>query len=92
MTDLVLHLVRPIVKHPDDVKVAVTDGEAAIQLDLTVHIDDREAVAGDGGRTLRSIRNVLSAAAGRKKATLDLVDPDGNKVATDAQEDGPAEA
>jgi predicted RNA-binding protein YlqC (UPF0109 family) len=31
-------------------------------------------VDGDKGRTLRAIRNVLSAAAGSRKATFDLVD------------------
>jgi predicted RNA-binding protein YlqC (UPF0109 family) len=74
MQDLVFHLVRPIVSHPDDVKVQVVEGEATVMLELSVHPEDRERVQGDNGRTLRSIRNVLSAAAGRRKATLDLVD------------------
>lgn len=84
MTDLVLHLVKPIVAHPDDVKVAVVDGEAAVQLDLTVNADDKDAVIGENGRTIRSIRNILSAAAGRKKATLDVLDPSGARLAADA--------
>jgi predicted RNA-binding protein YlqC (UPF0109 family) len=41
---------------------------------MSVHPDDREKVQGENGRTLRAIRNILSAAAGRRKATLDLVD------------------
>ena len=91
MTDLVLHLVKPIVAHPDEIKVTVVEGEAAVQLDMIVHEDDREAVIGEGGRTIRSIRNVLSAAAGRKKATLDLVDAAGNKVAADAAREDTAQ-
>jgi predicted RNA-binding protein YlqC (UPF0109 family) len=74
MRALVLHLVQPIVDHPDDVKVQVVEGEATVMLEMTVHPDDRSKVEGDDGRTLRSIRNVLSAAAGKRKATLDLVD------------------
>ena len=74
MRDLVHHLVKPIVVHPDDVHVQVVEGEAAVMLEMSVHPDDMERVEGEGGRTLRSIRNVLSAAAGRRKATLDLVD------------------
>jgi len=74
MQDLVFHLVKPIVKHPDDVKVQVVEGEATVMLEMSVNPEDREAVQGDTGRTLRSIRNILSAAAGKKKATLDLVD------------------
>lgn len=75
MQDLVLHLVKPIVANPDDVKVQVVEGEATVMLELTVNESDRELVTGENGRTIRAIRNVLSAAAGRKKATLDLVDP-----------------
>jgi predicted RNA-binding protein YlqC (UPF0109 family) len=74
MRDLVLHLVQPIVDHPEEVKVQVVEGEATVMLELSVHPEDRERVQGDNGRTLRSIRNVLSAAAGKRKATLDLVD------------------
>jgi len=74
MKDLVQHLVQPIVAHPDDVNVHVVDGEATVILEMTVHADDRERVEGENGRTLRAIRNVISAAAGRRKATLDLVD------------------
>ena len=76
MQDLVFHLVRPIVSHPDDVSVQVVEGEATVMLEMTVHDDDREVVQGENGRTLRAIRNVLSAAAGRRKATLDLVEDD----------------
>jgi predicted RNA-binding protein YlqC (UPF0109 family) len=78
MEALVRHLVLPIVKHPGEVSIRVVEGEAVITLELTVHPDDREAVDGERGRTLRSIRNILSAAAGSKKATLDLMDEDGH--------------
>jgi predicted RNA-binding protein YlqC (UPF0109 family) len=76
MQDIVFHLVKPIVKHPDAVKVQVVEGEATVMLEMSVHAEDRETVEGENGRTLRSIRNILSAAAGRKKATLDLVEED----------------
>jgi predicted RNA-binding protein YlqC (UPF0109 family) len=74
MQDLALHLMRPIAAHPDDIQLQVVEGEAAVILEAIVHPDDRETLEEDGGRTLRAIRNVLSAAAGRRKATLDLVD------------------
>ncbi len=73
MQDLVFHLVKPIVSNPDEVKVNMVEGEATVMLELSVHADDVSAVQGENGRTLRSIRNILSAAAGRRKATLDLV-------------------
>jgi len=73
MQELVFHLVKPIVSHPDEVKVSMVEGEATVVLELSVHADDVAALQGENGRTLRSIRNILSAAAGRRKATLDLL-------------------
>ncbi|MEZ4321418.1 MAG: KH domain-containing protein [Myxococcota bacterium] len=74
MESLVRHLVTPIVDHPEDVSLNTIDGESVVLIELRVHADDRENVEGERGRTLRSIRNILSAAAGSKKASLDLVD------------------
>ena len=74
MEALVRHLVEPIVEHEDDISVQVVKGDSVVMLELVVHPDDRDRVKGDGGRTIRSIRTILSAAAGRKKATVDLVD------------------
>jgi predicted RNA-binding protein YlqC (UPF0109 family) len=77
MEALVRHLVEPIVSHPEAVSLNIVEGEAVVALELKVHPDDRAAVEGEKGRTLRSIRAILSAAAGKRKATLDLVGPDG---------------
>jgi len=74
MQELVSHLVVPIVAHPDDVAVQVVDGESTVMLELVVHADDQERVRGPEGRTLRAIRSVISAAAGRRRASLDLVE------------------
>jgi len=74
MQELLLHLIRPIVAHPDDISVQEVDGEATVLLELTVNSNDYERVEGGNGKTLRAIRNVLSAAAGKKKATVDLID------------------
>jgi uncharacterized protein len=73
MVDLVNHLVRPIVQHPDQVSVQAVEGQAVVVLELVVHPDDRRRLEADDGRTLRAIRTVLSAAAGQRKASLDLV-------------------
>lgn len=77
MEALVRHIVESIVAHPDAVSVQTVEGEAVVMLELVVHPDDRDRVDGDKGRTLRAIRNVLSAAAGSRKATLELVDAHG---------------
>lgn len=76
MIKLIEHLVHPIVDHPDDVRIQHVEGDAAIVLEMAVHPEDREVFDKDDARAVRSIRNILSAAAGRKKATMDLVDED----------------
>jgi predicted RNA-binding protein YlqC (UPF0109 family) len=73
MEELLLHIVRPVVNNPDDVSIQVVDGEAATVLELSVNPADVERVRGREGRTLRSVRNIISAAAGKKKASVDLV-------------------
>ena len=77
MEALVRHLVESIVEDPEAVSVQAVEGDSVVMFELVVAPEDRERVDGDKGRTLRAIRNVLSAAAGRRKATLDLVDEHG---------------
>jgi predicted RNA-binding protein YlqC (UPF0109 family) len=74
MQELALHLLKPIVAHPDAIELNAVEGEAAVILEAIVHPDDAAMLEDDGGRTIRAVRNVLSAAAGRRKATLELVD------------------
>jgi uncharacterized protein len=86
MEPLVRHLVEPLVRHPRDVSLQTVEGEAVVMLELVVHPDDRAWLDEDKGRTLRAIRNVLSAAAGSRKATLDLVDEHGAESDDDDEE------
>jgi predicted RNA-binding protein YlqC (UPF0109 family) len=81
MIDLVNHLVKPIVSNPDSVSVKAVDGEAVVMLELVVDPTDRARVSGQEGRTMRALRTVISAAAGQKKATLDLVGAHGEDAA-----------
>jgi predicted RNA-binding protein YlqC (UPF0109 family) len=77
MRELLEHLLTPVLKHPEALSLQVIEGEDVMILEAVVHPDDRAALEDDEGRTLRSVRNVLSAAAGRRKATFDLVDEHG---------------
>ncbi|MFZ5477276.1 MAG: KH domain-containing protein [Myxococcota bacterium] len=75
MTALVSHLVKGLVSRPDQVTVNTVEGEASVLLELTVAPEDIARVKGPDGETLRSIRTVISAAAGDRKAILELVEP-----------------
>lgn len=75
MSDLVRFLVRHLVSAPDAVRVHEVQGEASVLLELAVDPADVERVKGPEGETLRAIRTVLSAASGRRKAVLELIEP-----------------
>jgi len=76
MEALVRHLIDPFIKHADAVDLNVVEGDAAYILELTVHDEDRPTFTEDDGRVLRHVRTILSAAAGSKKATIELVGDD----------------
>lgn len=73
MEALALHLAKHIVSHPEAIRVQQVVGEASVVVEMVVHPDDEAVVRGENDRTLRAMNNILSAAAGRRKATLDLV-------------------
>ena len=75
MSELVRFLVKHLVRYPDAVRVNEVQGEASILLELAVDAADVELVKGPDGETLRAIRTVLSAASGRRKAVLELIEP-----------------
>ncbi len=74
MEALALHVVRPIVSHPDEVAIQTIEADDVTILELMVHADDRDRFEEEDGRVLRAVRTILSAAAGRRKATLELVE------------------
>lgn len=70
--DLVTYLAKGLVDHPDDVAVEiVTAGDDGI-LELSVHADDIGHVIGKQGRTAKSLRLALGAAASRVDRRMDL--------------------
>jgi len=76
MKDLVLFLAKQLVNHPDAVEVNETQGETASVLELRVAKEDLGRVIGKQGRTAKSIRTILNAAASRtnRKVVLEIVE------------------
>jgi predicted RNA-binding protein YlqC (UPF0109 family) len=56
-------IARALVDHPDDVVVTEQENEKGILLTLKVNPEDMGKVIGKQGRTARSIRSVIRAAA-----------------------------
>jgi predicted RNA-binding protein YlqC (UPF0109 family) len=76
LRDLVLHMARGIVDHPDDVSAEIVRPGDDAEFELQVHPDDLGHVIGKQGRTARSLRLALDAAAERRgrHASLEIAD------------------
>jgi predicted RNA-binding protein YlqC (UPF0109 family) len=76
MKELVRYLARSLVNHPDSVEVKETEAEAASVLELRVAKEDLGRIIGKQGRTAKSIRTLLNAAASRtnRKIVLEIVE------------------
>ena len=76
MKELVLFLAKQLVSHPEAVDVKETQGDTASILELRVAKEDLGRVIGKQGRTAKSIRTILNAAASRtnRKVILEIVE------------------
>jgi len=76
MRDLVVHMAKGLVDHPDDVAVEILTAGNEGELELRVHQDDMGHVIGKQGRTARSLRLALGAAAARvdRRMGLEIAD------------------
>ncbi len=72
LRDLVGEMARGLVDHPDDVVVEIISAGADGVLELHVHPDDLGHVIGKQGRTARSLRLTLGAAAALMDRRVDL--------------------
>jgi predicted RNA-binding protein YlqC (UPF0109 family) len=76
MKELVEFLAQHLVNHPEAVEVKETQGDTASVLELKVAKDDLGRIIGKQGRTAKSIRTILNAAASRtnRKVVLEIVE------------------
>ncbi|HTR96316.1 MAG TPA: KH domain-containing protein [Candidatus Acidoferrales bacterium] len=76
LRDLVGTMAKGLVDHPDDVVVEILSAGDDGVFELHVHPDDLGHVIGKQGRTARSLRLTLGAAAARadRRVTLEIAD------------------
>jgi len=72
LRDLVNEMARGLVDHPEEVAVEILSAGPEGVLELHVHPDDLGHVIGKQGRTARSLRLTLGAAAARIDRRVDL--------------------
>jgi predicted RNA-binding protein YlqC (UPF0109 family) len=76
MKELLQLLARSLVSYPDAVEVKETQGDTTSILELKVAREDLGRIIGKQGRTAKSIRTILNAAASRtnRKVVLEIVE------------------
>lgn len=76
MKELLQFLAKSLVNHPDQVEVKETQGDNSSVLELKVAKEDLGRIIGKQGRTAKSIRTILNAAASRtnRKVMLEIVE------------------
>ena len=67
------HLVRGIVRHPDDVSVEDKQLRRGSVLEVRVHPEDLGRVIGRAGRTAKALRTLVTALADGRKVRVDVV-------------------
>lgn len=74
MKELIEYIARSLVDNPDAVTVTQVEKEKTTVFELRVNGDDLGKVIGKNGRTARSIRTLLNAAAARegRRAVLEI--------------------
>ena len=76
MKELVEYLARALVNRPDAVEVKETTSDTASILELSVAKEDLGRIIGKQGRTAKSLRTILNAAAAKanRKVVLEIVE------------------
>ena len=75
IADMLLTVTQMMVDKPDEVSVEIVETPHSIVFRLKVAQSDRDKLIGPGGRTERSLRNVLKVAGMKRKlnAALDIL-------------------
>jgi len=76
MKEFIEYIVKNLVDHPDEVKVAEVEGSRTTVFELRVGAGELGKVIGKEGRTAKSLRTLLAAVAARqgKRAVLEILE------------------
>lgn len=72
MKELIEFIAKKLVDHPEDVQVRAIEDEEGQLLELRVNPEDMGKIIGKAGRTAKAIRTVVSSAAAKADARVNL--------------------
>jgi predicted RNA-binding protein YlqC (UPF0109 family) len=73
MKDLLVLIVKQIVKHPDEVSVTDKQENGELTLQLRVSPEDMGIVIGKGGKVIKAIRNLIRTKAILQNSRVNLI-------------------
>jgi len=81
MKEFVEFIIKNLVDNPDEVHINEITGDRTVIFELKVGDGDIGQVIGKGGKTARSIRTLLAAAAAKqgKRSVLEILENDKEK-------------
>ncbi|MBP9761745.1 KH domain-containing protein [Candidatus Saccharibacteria bacterium] len=89
------YVVKSLVEHPEEVKIARRVDEKGVLLELTVNAEDLGRVIGKRGATAQSLRTLLRALGTKHEARynlkivdVDRLDENGNPIERQPRDDG----
>ena len=76
MKELIEYVIKTLVDHPDELRIAEIEGERTVVFELRCHPDDVGKVIGKSGKTVGALRTLLSTVAARqnRRAMLEVVE------------------
>ena len=76
MKELVQYLAKSLVNNPDAVEITESENDGAAVFELKVAKEDLGRIIGRQGRTAKSIRTLLNAAASRdnRRVVLEIIE------------------
>lgn len=76
MKELLDHIVKSFVEHPEQVIINVIEGEKTSVIELSVAKEDLGKVIGKEGKTARALRVILTAASTKlkKRVVLEIIE------------------
>lgn len=76
MKELISHIARALVDHPEQVEVNEIEGVQTSVIELSVAKDDLGKIIGKHGRTAYAMRTLLSAVAAKykKRTVLEIIE------------------